>query len=351
MAKGKFMLIREIGMGLWNEIHHVLTQLIIAEIMHRIPVIYWGKGSLYAPADGSNAFEQFFLPVSGFGVRDIQKDSFTFSPGCWNASNLLSSNPKKAGMGAFGVPLADAEISGVVDTDFMPTDSGNRLLSKSNNAVTSRQNEADGGQEPDCLLECDAEVCVRDTYIDVEKVIPLIPKGHPLCGLSRRDLFCRLIRKYIRLREDVQSFVDEFYNSNMRGATFLAAHVRSSDKAAEVRHLHELNSRYRVEIEKILKANPGMRLFLMTDGLEILEEYKKRYGNLLVHTDCRRVHKDGQGVHYLDYPDNRLKGLEIIRDTWLASRCDFFVGNGYSHVSAAVSELKDWEEGSIKLLY
>ena len=76
---------------------------------------------------------------------------------------------KKAGMGAFGVPLADAEISGVVDTDFMPTDSGNRLLSKSNNAVTSRQNEADGGQEPDCLLECDAEVCVRDTYIDVEK--------------------------------------------------------------------------------------------------------------------------------------------------------------------------------------
>ena len=83
------------------------------------------------------------------------------------------------------------------------------------------------------------------------------------------------MRKYIRLREDVQSFVDEFYNSNMRGATFLAAHVRSSDKAAEVRHLHELNSRYRVEIEKILKANPGMRLFLMTDGLEILEEYKK----------------------------------------------------------------------------
>ena len=60
MAKGKFMLIREIGMGLWNEIHHVLTQLIIAEIMHRVPVIYWGKGSLYAPADGSNAFEQFF---------------------------------------------------------------------------------------------------------------------------------------------------------------------------------------------------------------------------------------------------------------------------------------------------
>lgn len=60
MTKTKFLLIREIAAGLWNEMHHVLSQALAAEIMQRIPVVYWGKGSLYASSDGSNAFEQFF---------------------------------------------------------------------------------------------------------------------------------------------------------------------------------------------------------------------------------------------------------------------------------------------------
>ena len=33
MGKARFMLIREIGAGMWNEIYHVLTQLLVAEIM------------------------------------------------------------------------------------------------------------------------------------------------------------------------------------------------------------------------------------------------------------------------------------------------------------------------------
>jgi hypothetical protein len=137
----------------------------------------------------------------------------------------------------------------------------------------------------------------------------------------------------------------------MRDAAFLGVHIRSSDKIVEVKHLNELNSRYAAEIDKVLNVNPGMKLFLMTDSIEILEEYKQSYGELLVHTDCRRTWKDGLGVHFQEYPDNRLKGLEIIRDTWLAARCDYFIGNGYSNVSAAVSELKDWKDDRIKLLY
>ena len=71
MGKARFMLIREIGAGMWNEIYHVLTQLLVAEIMQRVPVVHWGEGSLYASSDGSNAFEQFFMPVSGFSVQDL----------------------------------------------------------------------------------------------------------------------------------------------------------------------------------------------------------------------------------------------------------------------------------------
>ena len=92
MTGSKFLLIREIGAGLWNEIHHVLTQLLIAEILQRIPVVYWGKGSLYASADGSNAFEQFFLPISGFCVQDLAREEFFFCPEGWNSGNVFMPN-------------------------------------------------------------------------------------------------------------------------------------------------------------------------------------------------------------------------------------------------------------------
>ncbi|HOJ80444.1 MAG TPA: hypothetical protein PLG72_06305, partial [Clostridiales bacterium] len=80
MANTGFILIREIRAGMWNELHHVLTQSLIAEILQRAPGVYWGKGSLYASPDGSNVFDQFFLPVSVFDVHDLVKEGYTFYP-------------------------------------------------------------------------------------------------------------------------------------------------------------------------------------------------------------------------------------------------------------------------------
>jgi len=371
VAKTGFMLIREIRTGMWNELHHVLTQLLIVEILQRVPVVYWGKGSLYTSSDGSNAFEQFFLPVSGFDVHDLMKEEYTFYPEYWNVSNILSSCPVYDSRDdlriAFSYPdertLADFSPDMIITPAHDP---GGRSFDVSNvlqpvswnddcdntkNILHSTQSDGDCSRLPDHLAECGADVIVCDTYIDMEKVIPSIPEWHPLSGKNRRDLFAHLIRKYIWLKKDVRDFIDDFYNAYMRDAAFLAVHIRSSDKIVEVQNLHELNSRYPDEIDKVLNANPEMKLFLMTDCIEILEEYKQRYGDILVHTDCGRTHMYGVGVHFREYHDNKQKGLEIIRDTWLAARCDYFIGNGYSNVSAAVSELKDWKDGRIMLLY
>ncbi len=315
LSDKKFLLIREISQGFWHEMHHVLAQLLFAEILQRIPVVFWGEGSLYSSSGGSNTFEQFFEPVSGFTARDLAREEFSFYPERWNSGNILLS----------GRPDGDCP-PGPEEPDREPEESGH-VLGRSENVI------------------------VRDSYVDVEKIMPLVPADHPCFGLDRRALFRFLIRNYIRLRRDVQSLIDAFYDANMKGSPFLAVHVRSSDKIVEVRHLHELNARYPGEIDKVLEANPGMRIFLMTDCIEILEEYRKRYGDLLVYTECRRVPGNGKGVHFYEYRDNRQKGLEVLVDTWLAARCDYFIGNGYSNVSEAVSELKDWKEDRIRLLY
>jgi len=371
LANTGFILIREIRAGMWNELHHVLTQSLIAEILQRAPVVYWGKGSLYASPDGSNVFDQFFLPVSVFDVHDLVKEGYTFYPEYWNVSNILSlcpgydsrndlcigfSYPENRTLACFSPyknnsPAHDSEDSSLDISNILLPDPWNDDCDSMKNILYNSQSNGYENRLPDHLAECGADVIVCDTYIDVENVIPYIPEWHPLCGMNRRDLFAHLIRKYIRLQKDVRDFVDDFYNSYMRDAAFLAVHIRGSDKIVEVRNLHDLNGRYADEIDRVLNANPGMKLFLMTDCIEILEEYKQRYGDLLVHTDCRRTHTDGLGIHFLECPDNKLKGLEIIRDTWLAARCDYFIGNGYSNVSAAISELKDWEDGRIRLLY
>ncbi len=306
MAESKFLLIKSITAGMWHEMHHVITQLLAAEILKRIPVVYWGRESLYAVKDRSNAFEQFFLPVSDYNLKDLTSENLSFFPEKWNHSNLSAAVPVQ-----------------------------NRNTAPAMEAWT----------------ECRADVLVQDTYVDVEQIIPYIPVGHPFYGYNCRDLLHGMINKYIRLRKDVLEGINSFYNKNMNGTPMLAVHIRSSDKAVEVRNLQELNDRYPLEINRFIRENPSIRIFLMTDCIEILEEYKKIYGEILFHTDCKRVPQNGPGVHFQEYPDNMIKGFEIILDTWLAAKCDFFIGNGYSNVSLAISELKDWQKHQIKLLY
>lgn len=274
MKQDKFLLIKTIGDGFWYDMHHTLSNLLLAEITERIPVIYWGSRSMYSTDETSNAFEQFFLPVSKDGM--------------------------------------------------------DRLIENINR---------------------DADIQVADRYTDIECIMCRMDKTCPYFGLNSRDIYRRMLKKYIRLRPEVENEINTFYAANMEGKTMLAVHVRGSDKILEVSHLHELNKLYPTKIKTYLRERPDAYIFLMTDCKDILEEYKSVYGDKLISTDCKRVLKNGGGVHFQEYCNNKLKGIEIIKDTWLASKSDFFIGNGFSNVSRAVCELKDWQNQEVTLLF
>jgi hypothetical protein len=82
--------------------------------------------------------------------------------------------------------------------------------------------------------------------------------------------------------------------------------------------------------------------------MKVLEQYKEYYGNILIYTDCAR--DDVSPIHYRVFSDKKRKGIEIIKDTYLACKCDYFVGTEHSNVSCAISRLKVWEKDHIKLL-
>ncbi|EPR13824.1 O-fucosyltransferase family protein [Ruminiclostridium papyrosolvens] len=274
MKQDKFLLINTTGDGFWYDMHHTLSNLLLSEITQRIPVIYWGSKSMYSTDESSNAFEQYFFPVSKYGMDELIEN-----------------------------------ISGNGDIE------------------------------------------IANRYTDMDGIICRMDETCPYFGMNSVEIYRIMLKKYIRLRPEVKKEINDFYDINMSGKDIIAVHIRGSDKILEVSHLHELNKLYPAKISAYLKVSPDAHIFLMTDCKDILSEYKNIYGDRLINTDCKRVFKNGGGVHFQEYVNNKLKGIEIIRDTWLAAKCDYFIGNGFSNVSRAVCELKDWQTQNVTLLF
>lgn len=274
MEHSKFLLINTIGNGFWYDLHNTLSQLLLAEITHRIPVVFWGCKSMYSTDEASNAFEQYFLPVSECGM--------------------------------------DKLLEGI---------------------------------------NSDADIQVADIYTEMETVKSRMDDKCTYYRLNSEELYRCMLKKYIRLRPEILVEINDFYNKNMKGNTHIAVHIRGSDKILEVRHLHELNKLYKGKINRLLEEKPNACIFMMTDCKDILGEYIDVYGDKVIYTNCKRVMRSDTGVHFQKYENNKLKGIEIIKDTWLASRCDYFIGNGFSNVSRAIYELKDWQDNKVTLFF
>ena len=76
------------GYGFWSDVDHVIGQLLIAELSNRIPVVHWGKNSLFSDVSNSNAFDLYFEPVSSLAIDDLASCDLSFFPPKWNAGNL-----------------------------------------------------------------------------------------------------------------------------------------------------------------------------------------------------------------------------------------------------------------------
>jgi hypothetical protein len=95
-------------------------------------------------------------------------------------------------------------------------------------------------------------------------------------------------------------------------------------------------------------SHPSASIFLLTDSEDILAEYKTIYGERLIYINCERTVKGGLGVHKKQ-SDGQHKGIDIIKDTFLALQCDAFIGNAHSNVSIFIRRLKAWKDREIRL--
>jgi hypothetical protein len=303
-AGPRYLLIREWAQGFWSDVDHVLGMCLLAEIAGRIPVVWWGAQSRFAPAGAGNAWEQFFEPVSRAAVADLAP--LRRFPAKWQ-----------------GQPL-----QGPIRNRW--TGDGSRLV----------------GLE---LLDRDDEVVVSDFHTGMKALLPWLPPAHPLAGASLQDAYRSLVRKYLRPRAEILAEVDRFAAAHFGGRPLVGVHVRGSDKVEEVSDLEGILARYFERLDARLRARPGAGIFLLTDDERVRAVYEQRYAARLVTTPCTRS-RSNVGVHYLADRDPARIGVEVMVDTYLAARCGEFIGLGYSNVSLFVSYLKAWPPGSCDLL-
>jgi hypothetical protein len=299
-----FLLIKSWGCGFWSDMNHVLGCLLLAEITGRIPVTYWGRNSLYRDGTGADAFGLYFEPISPFTIRDLETcDAHTFFPAKWSADSLRRENNAKWE----GV---DSRLTGSF------------------------------------YLNRPETVVVSDFYIHLPDLIPLIPVSHAWHGKPYGEVFRLLAQKYLRLVPHILASIDEFHRERMSGSQpIIAVHVRVTDKFYEADEAPSLQAYFDI----IDGDAPGWRIFLLTDQTQCVEAFRSRYGSRVIFTDARRSGNQTP-VHLERGADRARLGTDIVIDTYLALRCQKFVGLGMSNPSCIVSVFKDWGDRGCTLL-
>ena len=345
MSDDRFLLIKAWSYILWADVEHVLSQLLIAELTNRVPIVYWPTHCLHNGFVHTNGFELYFEPISPYTIFDIAKPDYTFYPPVWDYDNLLVEDAAKE--------------------------------------TWVYRNIGD-------IMCSDANVLIGDVYFDVYNLLPFIKKDHPAYGMTVRQVYCYLFQKYIKIKQDIAVEVQGFYHSWLKDETpALAVHVCRVDKDQVIylnksddkhykyysksfskskknstvekpikvskirrnRRLLEANKIYHEEIHKLIEKYNIQKIFLLTNSEEIVKEYQLKYSSKLAFTQCKRFNDNGKD-NYMESPMvKRRRGIEIIKDTYIASKCDFFIGSDFSSLSHAITFIKDWPDTNVQLLF
>ncbi len=306
----QFLLIKAWGYGFWAEITYVIAQLCLAEMTGRAPVVHWGGNSLYSDDPDADAFQAFFAPVSSYRLEDLISNEYAYHPAKWNADNLGMNDINKT-------QGENSKMPGIY------------------------------------FLNRDEQVCIADYYSGLVNLMPWIHGDSHLAGLSQNQLSYYLYEKYLKPVASVTLAVNLFCEQHFQEQPFVAVHVRGSDKVLE-----EDDNRYTRDVtvhrlEQWLQKNGSdTRIFLMTDEIQILELFLRKYGEQICYTECIRT-DSLRGVHYMRTEETRNRtalGHEVMVDAYIAARASYFIGNGFSNASCAVRFLKRWEPFTCKLL-
>jgi protein O-GlcNAc transferase len=295
----KYLVIKSWGYGFWSDVSQVLGALLLAEVTNRIPVVHWGRNSLFGDGLAANAFQNYFEPISKVTLKDLAllPGARCFPPK-WTQNNLFSEEVNKW-QGSYSRAAALYFLA-----------------------------------QPETITVC-------DFYIGVIDVVPWLATDHPVFEKPLSDVYRYLIKKYLRPRPSILDDCESFYEAHLGAGRFVAFHARGSDKGIEDPELDRINQSNFAALKTV---DITWKIFLLTDDENWVTQVRGTYGDRVITTDCRRT-SGKTGLHYLNLHDRVRLGREVMADVYIARHADKFFGNGGSNVAAFIALLKDWNAG------
>ncbi|MDR3646568.1 MAG: hypothetical protein P4L22_03430 [Candidatus Babeliales bacterium] len=148
-----------------------------------------------------------------------------------------------------------------------------------------------------------------------------------------RSLFNSIIKKYVKIKPNIQNTINAFYKKNMQGKTNIGIHIRGTDKFTEI---SRVNSKKILDYANQLAQNFGKKcqFFIATDEENIIKLAQSCLSSKVVFYDAHRSNNSNP-VWKVFKQNKALLGEEILIESQLLSKCDYFI-HTISNVSIAV---------------
>ncbi len=146
---------------------------------------------------------------------------------------------------------------------------------------------------------------------------------------SAHDIFFR----FIRLRPEMQLYVEKFVAREFKGEVVLGAHFRGTDKILEAGRISF--DEFASSIKGCLERNPNIRaIFVSSDEKGIFEKIRKHFPNhrIIFHPDSFRSSGSGP-VHLKSLASPKQLGFEALANSLILSKCSILVKTA-SYLSA-----------------
>jgi len=278
---------------MFSTFFHVLQNLHRANLINKIPIVYW-HGGMYAKknkrnnhSSRDNVWEYYFEPVSEYSIEMFPHVEF------FKYCKLSVKNKNNQCV----------EVSSKFQSNFGPDNCWTGNLT------------GDGIYNP---------------------------------SLKNRVFINQIINKYIKVKHSIQNEIDSFYDRHMKNRNVLGVHIRGYHKKGFEEHTAGQGrnplKNFAKKIEQYIDENTDCKILLATDYDHNFRFIKKRFGKKIISYNAQRSTE--KGLFSLTQKQTRVRlrrgkplggpkwGSDVLIECLLLSRCKYLL-RGCSSVSAA----------------
>jgi hypothetical protein len=284
--------------GMGNRLLALSTAHVYARISGRALYVDWSDATY--SSDGTNVFQHLFFSEDILAAAPAVGDGMSIAPAIWKNRFKLSAN----------------DLIDIFDPD---KHSAKNIWRK--HSISLRK------------TDYDEQIAVYWSFSSHLREMRAMMEKDPLYrGKSEKQIIGDIYKNRIKLHPAIREKVEKFAAANALQEA-VGLHIRYMDKKASIRD-------FLPHLDRIVRKNPGVRIFLATDNLEAERLIRKDYPRVIA--TPKWYPETGSSMHQNpECPDKLQNAVEALTDMYLLARCRWLIFPGRSTFSLISSLISD----------